>query len=169
MKLAVWNNKIKRYNKPVVVEFWAPWCGPCKMMAPYLNQVKTEYAGRVELLKINADDENDLLRELKIFSIPTILVYSNGQLLARKSGALAVDQLRKLFDMALTGKPGKIGLSNSARAFRLIIAAALAAGGFFAHQSIPLYLLSGLVFFSAVYDRCLIWKFISEKLLLKRS
>jgi thioredoxin len=167
MKLALWNSKIKKYDKPVVVEFWAAWCGPCKFMVPALSQVKAEYAGKVDLLKINADDENELMRELKIYSIPTVLVYNQGNLLTRKTGAMSIDQLRKLFQTAENGIPGSVGLNTPNRVFRLITGGILVLAGYFTHNFIPLYILGGIVLFSGVYDRCPIWKFITGKLIRK--
>jgi thioredoxin 1 len=169
MNLTQWNAKIKKYDKPVVVEFWAGWCGPCKFMAPSLNQVKIEFTGKVELLKVNADEESELMRELKIYSIPTILVYNQGNLLSRKTGAMSIDQLRHLFQIAENGMPGSVGLSTPARVFRLIVGVTLAVVGYFTHNSIPLFILGGIVLFSAVYDRCPIWKFITERLEQKNS
>ena len=163
MKLALWNSKISKSNKPVVVEFWAAWCGPCKMMAPALNQVKSEYAGRVDLIKVDADSETELLRQLKVFSIPTIMVYNRGNLVIRKSGAMSINQLRKLFDMALEGKPSATGLSSSSRVLRILAGTALTAAGYFTGNTLVLYVLGGIVLFSAVYDRCPIWKFVTIK------
>lgn len=170
MKLAMWNKKIQSMDKPVVVEFWARWCGPCKVMAPVLDQVKKEYENRVELVKVDADAETTLLQELKIFSIPTVLVYNNGRLIDRKTGAMNISQVRQLFETALQGKksaaPGK-----GARVFRVTAAIAVAAGAFFLDHSVPLYILAGLIFFTAVYDRCPVWKFVSGRVrgLLKQS
>jgi thioredoxin 1 len=162
MKLVTWEQKLAKYDHPVVVEFWAAWCGPCKMMTPALNQVKTEFAGRVDVIKVNADDEPDLMRELKIFSIPTVLVYQHGQLISRRSGALNVEQLRKLFDSAAKAQPAG-SLRTGARVFRLLLAALLAGAAFYLNHNIPLYILAGLALFSAVYDRCPIWKALKTR------
>ena len=71
--------KLKQNPRPVVVDLWAPWCGPCKMVKPILEKLAQEYTGRVDLWQINADDNQDLLRELKVYGIPTLIVYRDGK------------------------------------------------------------------------------------------
>ena len=164
MKLELWNNKIKKSKLPVVVEFWAKWCGPCKMMSPALDQVKKEFAGKVELIKVDADSEPGLLRELKVFSIPTVFVYHQGSLIARKSGAMNINQIRNMFIMALEGKKSDIGVKSTDRVIRLVAGTGLVIAAFFTGNTIWLYGLGGLVLFSAVYDRCPIWKFVSSRI-----
>lgn len=163
MKLALWNNKISKSGKPVVVEFWATWCGPCRMMVPALNQVYSEYAHRVDLIKVNVDSETELLRELTVYSIPTFLVYNHGNLVMRKTGAMNINQLRKLFNMALEGKPLATGLSSGTRILRILAGAALATAGYFTGNIVMLYVLGGVVLFSAVYDRYPIWKLVTSR------
>lgn len=71
----------------VLVDFWATWCGPCRMVAPILEQLAEEYAGKLKIVKVNADEESDLLGRFDISSIPTILVYNNGQIVRTIVGA----------------------------------------------------------------------------------
>lgn len=163
MKLELWNNKINRSRLPVVVEFWAKWCGPCKMMAPSLETVQKEYSGKVELIKVDADTDPELLRSLKVYSIPTMLVYNHGNLVTRKSGIASVSQLRELFDIAIEGQRKKAGMNTAARTLILFAGTGLITAGFMTGNSIPLFILGGIVIFSAVYDRCPIWKFISTR------
>jgi len=164
MKLELWNNKISKSRLPVVVEFWAKWCGPCKMMAPSLETVRKEYSGKVELIKVDADTDPELLRSLKVYSIPTMIVYNHGKLVTRKSGAASVGQLRQLFDMAIEGQRKKAGMNTAVRTLILVAGTGLIAAGFMAGNSIPLFILGGAVIFSAVYDRCPIWQFISTRI-----
>jgi len=163
MKLVTWEQKLAKYDRPVIVEFWATWCVPCKMMTPALNQVKAEYVGRVDVIKVNADDETELMRELKVFSIPTVLLYQRGKLVSRRSGALNVEQLRKLFESALKDQPAG-SLGTGARVFRLLLAVGLAGAGFFLKHNVVLYILAVIALFSAVYDRCPIWKFLIARI-----
>jgi len=164
MNLKLWNNKVNKFNKPVVVEFWAKWCGPCKMMAPGLEQVRGEFRGKVDLIKIDADSEPNLMRELKVYSIPTILIYHQGTLIARKTGAMGIDQLRNLFIMAEVGQKSTIGMKSTDRIIRVSVGAVFIAAAFLTEFTIPFLILGGIVLFSAVYDRCPIWKFVSGRI-----
>ena len=81
--------KLKQNPRPVVVDLWAPWCGPCKMIKPILEKLAKEYEGRVDLWQINADDNQNLLRELKVYSIPTLIVYHDGKEISSPGGRKA--------------------------------------------------------------------------------
>ena len=65
---------------PVLIDFWAPWCGPCRMLAPAVAQIAEEYEGKAKVCKVNVDEESELARRFGIVSIPTVLVFKNGQL-----------------------------------------------------------------------------------------
>jgi len=167
--------KLAKNGRPVVIDFWAPWCGPCRAIEPSMNRLEKTYSGRVDVWRINADDQPDLLRQLKVYGIPTLIAFQNGQEIARQTGAQPQASLARLFEAALSGeRPVKTGLSWADRLTRLVIGSALlilAYLGNFAGFYLALVLVGGGVMFSAVYDRCPIWKALSARIgeLLKRE
>lgn len=72
--------EVLQSDKPVLIDFWAPWCGPCRMLAPAVAQIAEEYAGKAKVCKVNVDEEPGLARQFGISGIPTVLVFKNGQL-----------------------------------------------------------------------------------------
>lgn len=88
---------------PVLVDLWAPWCGPCRMVSPALAELATEMAGRIKLVKVNVDQSPELQRRFGVQSIPTLLVLRRGHEIARQVGAPPVPQLREWLAGALSG------------------------------------------------------------------
>lgn len=78
---------------PVLLDFWAPWCGPCKMIAPVLDELALEFAGKVKIVKMNVDDNQATPAQFGVRSIPTLLLIKNGQVVATQVGALPKTQL----------------------------------------------------------------------------
>ena len=86
---------------PVIIDFWAPWCGPCKMMAPTFSKVALEYPLKTVFTKVNTQDEQDLARRFNIQSIPTLIVFKDGIEVQRVSGALDANNLQQLVNSHL--------------------------------------------------------------------
>ena len=91
----------ERASVPVVVDLWAPWCGPCRMVSPALAQVAAEMAGRLKLVKVNVDDSPRLQQRFGVQSIPTLLVMREGKVTSRQVGAVPAAALRSWVEQAL--------------------------------------------------------------------
>ncbi|TDW86507.1 thioredoxin TrxC [Kribbella sp. VKM Ac-2566] len=93
---------VEQSRIPVLVDVWAPWCGPCRMVSPVLEQLATEKAGDIKLVKINADDAPELSRRFDIRSIPTLMVFRSGEAVATQIGATPAAVLRPWLEDALS-------------------------------------------------------------------
>ena len=89
-------NEVKGSDIPVLVDFWASWCGPCKMLAPIVAEIAEEYAGKVKVGKVNVDEEPELAAEFGITSIPTLIVFKNGERAAMSVGYRPKEELIQL-------------------------------------------------------------------------
>ena len=113
--------KLNKSTKPMIVDFWAPWCGPCKVSKPILEKLAEEYNGQVEFLQVNADQSQELLKELKVYGIPTLIAYKSSQEVTRMVGAKPATVFRDLFESMATGKPvSKGNLALGQLAVRLL-------------------------------------------------
>lgn len=86
---------------PVIIDFWAPWCGPCKMIAPVLEDVAAEYAGKVKVVKLNVDENQETAPKYNVRGIPTLLIIKGGEVVATKVGAVSKSQLVEFVNGAI--------------------------------------------------------------------
>src|SRR5579872_1741719 len=87
------DEEVKSSEQPVLVDFWAEWCGPCKMITPVLEEISHDYAGRIKIAKLNVDDAPDTARRFEVMSIPTLILFKDGEPSLRIVGAKGKGQL----------------------------------------------------------------------------
>jgi len=95
---STWDNEVLGSDKPVLVDFWAEWCGPCRMMAPTVDVIAGEYAGRVKVGKLNVDENNGTATRYQVRGIPTLLLFKGGKVVAQHVGAVGKTDIQKLID-----------------------------------------------------------------------
>jgi len=94
-------NKVINQDLPVLVDFWAPWCGPCKMLGPVLEEVEKEIGAKAVIAKVNVDDEQDLAAKYGVSSIPTMIVFKKGEQIDRTVGFLSKEKIVALINKHL--------------------------------------------------------------------
>ena len=99
---ATFEADVLKSAQPILVDYWAEWCGPCKMIAPILDEVSAAYAGKLNIAKMNVDENREIPAKFGIRGIPTLMLFKDGQLAATKVGALSKAQLVAFIDQQLT-------------------------------------------------------------------
>ncbi|MHA7840876.1 MAG: thioredoxin TrxA [Gammaproteobacteria bacterium] len=94
-------SEVLKSDMPVLVDFWAAWCGPCKMIAPYLDDIAKEYAGKIKIAKVNIDENSITPANYNVRGIPTLLLFKEGEVVDTKVGAVSRTQLAEFIDQQL--------------------------------------------------------------------
>lgn len=92
---------VLKSSKPVVVDFWAEWCGPCRMLEPVLGQLKREYENRIEIYKLNVDLNQELAMQYSVMSLPTVCLFKDGQVVDRMTGYVPKPRLVQMIEKVL--------------------------------------------------------------------
>ena len=98
---ATFEEQVLKSEIPVLVDYWAEWCGPCKMIAPVLDEVAPEYAGKLKICKLNIEENEVTAPKYNVRSIPTLMLFRNGEVIATKASALSKSQLTEFLDSNL--------------------------------------------------------------------
>jgi thioredoxin 1 len=101
IEYATFEKVVLQANTPVLVDFWAPWCGPCRMVEPVVDEIAEEYDGRVSFGKINVDDSPKIASQYGVMSIPTLILFKDGKPFTNIVGFRPKDELKKILDAAL--------------------------------------------------------------------
>lgn len=160
MNIIEFQKNISEANKPVIVDFWADWCVPCKITKPILEKVAEEYKDKVQFMPIDADVSRDVLEKFKIISIPTVLALKDGEIVDRLTGAQNETVYRAMFDALAEGKEIKVSVSSVDRALRLGAGALLAISGISSSNWLVVGI-GAVIAFLGIYDRCPIWRAIT--------
>ena len=96
-----WETDVMSSSIPVFVDFWAEWCGPCRMVGPIVEELSGDFDGKVKFVKVNVDEANELASKYNVFSIPTLMIFNNGEVVAQQVGAASKDTYKNMIDRAL--------------------------------------------------------------------
>jgi len=93
-----WEQEVVNSDKPVFVDFWAAWCGPCRIISPIVEELAKDYEGKVDFVKVDVDQNRELASKFNISSIPTLAIFRNGQVVAQAAGAASKESIRTYID-----------------------------------------------------------------------
>ena len=96
-----WEIDVINSDVPVFVDFWAEWCGPCRMVGPVVEELANDYDGKVKFVKVNVDEAKDLASQYNVFSIPTLVLLEKGKILSQQVGAASKESYKNMIDRAL--------------------------------------------------------------------
>ncbi|MGD8707257.1 MAG: thioredoxin [Nitrosopumilaceae archaeon] len=96
-----WEIDVVNSDIPVFVDFWAEWCGPCRMVSPVVEELASDYEGKVKFVKVNVDEANDLASKYNVFSIPTLILLNKGEIVSQQVGAASKESYKNMIDRAL--------------------------------------------------------------------
>ncbi len=96
-----WEIDVMNSKVPVFVDFWAEWCGPCRMVSPVVEELANDYDGKVKFVKVNVDEANEIASKYNIFSIPTLAIFKNGKLVNQQVGAASKDSYKNMIEKTL--------------------------------------------------------------------
>ncbi len=99
--IKTWEIDVMNSEVPVFVDFWAEWCGPCRMVSPVVEELSNDYDGKVKFVKVNVDEANELASKYNIFSIPTLAIFKNGKLVNQQVGAASKDSYKNMIEKTL--------------------------------------------------------------------
>ena len=96
-----WEVDVINSDIPVFVDFWAEWCGPCRMVSPVVEELAKDYEGKVKFVKVNVDEANEIASKFNVFSIPTLIILNKGEIISQQVGAASKESYKSMIDRAL--------------------------------------------------------------------
>jgi len=158
--------RLKTHPRPVVVDVWATWCNPCRAIEPDMRRLTQQYKDRVDVWKVNVDEEREIARALGVRGIPTLIIFKSGKELGRIVGAQPLSILGGMFEAAMAGERIRSSLSPQDRLLRLMTCMALLAVGWTVNNSTVSTLCTigalGILFF-AVADILPFWQTLQKR------
>jgi thioredoxin 1 len=158
--------RLKTHPRPVVVDVWATWCNPCRVIEPDMRRLTKQYKDRVDVWKVNVDEEKDIARALGVSGIPTLIIFNSGKELGRVVGAQPPSVLGGMFEAALSGERIQSGLTPQDRLLRLITCMALLAVSWTVDQpvvSTVCTISALLIFFFTLADSLPFWRTFQKR------